>query len=69
MLDKTKSHLETERDSLSSDLKDTASSLAESEKRRRNVEAQLSEAQSHISEDTAKIQELSSQNDRMKVSD
>lgn len=67
MLEKSKHNLESERDTLSADLKDTASSLAESEKRRRAVESQLSEAQSHVAEDTAKIQELTSQNDKMKV--
>ena len=39
----------------------------ESDKRRKNAEAALSEAQSRITEDTSRIQELSSQNDKMKV--
>ena len=41
--------------------------FSETDKRRKNVEAQFTEAQAHITDDTAKIQELSSQNDRMKV--
>ena len=66
-LDKAKAHLEADRQSLVADLKDANAAHAESEKRRRGVEAQLSESQSRIAEDTAKIQDLTSQNDRMKV--
>lgn len=66
-LEKAKAHLEADRQSLVADLKDSNAALAESEKRRRGVEAQLSESQSRIAEDTAKIQDLTSQNDRMKV--
>ncbi len=67
-MEKTKVSLEGERDSLASDLKDNQSLLSESEKRRRTVESQLSEAQSHIAEDTAKLQEISNENERLKVS-
>ena len=67
-MEKAKTSLETERESLAGDLKDSQTSLTESEKRRRNVESQLSEAQSHIAEDTAKIQEIVNDNGRLKVS-
>ena len=67
-LDKAKANLEADRQSLIADLKDANAALAESEKRRRGVEAQMSEAQSRIAEDTARLQDLTSQNDRMKVS-
>ena len=66
-MEKTKISLEGERDTLASDLKDTSTSLAESEKRRRGVESQLSEAQSQIAEVTARVQELTNENDRLKV--
>ena len=66
-MDKTKNQLLDQRDTLQADLKDMTTSYQESEKRRKNTESALSEAQSRISEDTSRLQDLSSQNDRMKV--
>ncbi len=50
------------------DLHEMTTAYQESDKRRKNTESALSEAQSRITEDTSKIQELSSQNTRMSVS-
>ena len=66
-MEKNKSHLLDERDKLSMDLKDMTTSFQESDKRRKNAEAALSEAQSRIGEDTSRIQELTSQNEKQKV--
>jgi len=52
---------------MKAELKDMAHAYQESDKRRKNAESALSEAQSRISDDTSRIQELSSQNDRIKV--
>ena len=68
MLEKSKGHMEGEAESLHVDLRDMTNAHQESEKRRKNAEAQLSEAQARVTEDTAKLQELNAQNDRMKVS-
>ena len=66
-LEKQKTQLLDERDTLQGDLKDMTSSFQESDKRRKNAESALSEAQSRISEDTSCLQELGSLNDKMKV--
>lgn len=52
---------------MSAELKDMTIAFQESDKRRKNAESALSEAQSRIGEDTSRIQELSSQNEKMKV--
>ena len=49
------------------EVRDLTTAFSESDKRRKNAEAQLSEAQGRITEDVGKIQELTSQNDKMKV--
>ena len=52
---------------MAADLKDLQAAFSETDKRRKNVEAQFTEAQAHITEDSAKLQDLSAQNDKMKV--
>ena len=66
-VDKTKNQMMAENESLAADLKDTTVLYQETDKRRKAAEAALSEAQSRIGEDTSRIQELTSQNDKMKV--
>lgn len=66
-MEKGKGQLLVERDSLSTDLKDMTTAFQESDKRRKNAESALSEAQSRIGEDTSRIQDLNSQNNKMKV--
>ena len=59
--------MEGENESLALEIRDLKSAHAESEKRRKAAEAQLSETQAKSSDDVAKIQELSVQNDKHKV--
>ena len=67
-MEKTKNKLEGENETLALDLRELQSTFTESEKRRKSAEAQLSESQAKNSDNSAKIQELSSQNDKLKVS-
>lgn len=67
-VEKTKNKLEGENETLALDLRELQSTFTESEKRRKSAEAQLSESQAKNSDNSAKIQELSSQNDKLKVS-
>ena len=59
--------MEAQTENLNNELRDMTKAFQESDKRRKNAEAALSEAQSRITEDTSRIQELSTQNDKMKV--
>ena len=66
-MEKGKSKLEGENESLQLDLRDLRAAFAEGDKRRKTAEAQLSESQAKNTEDTAKIQDITSQNDKLKV--
>lgn len=68
-LEKAKAEAQSESEALQVELRDMTTAYQESDKRRKNAEAGLSEAQAHITEDTGRLQDLSSQNDRMKVGD
>ena len=59
--------MEAENEYLAAEVKDLTATYNESDKRRKQAEAQLSEALSHIAEDNAKLQELGKENDRLKV--
>ena len=59
--------MEAENESLVAEVKDLTTIYNESDKRRKQAESQLSEAQSRIAEDNAKLQELTKDNERLKV--
>ena len=66
-VEKAKAAVEGDRESLQLELRDRTTAFQESDKRRKNAEAGLSEAQSRITEDSTRLQDLTSQNERMKV--
>ena len=66
-MEKGKGKLEGENESLQLDLRDLRAAFAEGDKRRKTAEAQLSESQAKNTDDAAKIQDITSQNDKLKV--
>ena len=66
-MEKGKNKLEGENEALHLDLRDLRAAYAEGDKRRKTAEAQLTESQAKNTDDTAKIQDLTAQNDKMKV--
>ena len=66
-MEKGKGKLEEENESLKLDIRDLRAAFAEGDKRRKTTEAQLSELQAKNTEDVAKIQDYTSQNDKLKV--
>ena len=66
-MEKGKNKLEGENGALQLDLRDLRAAFAEGDKRRKTAEAQLSESQAKNTEDTGKIQDIASQNDKLKV--
>ncbi|CAI8034560.1 Myosin-10 [Geodia barretti] len=66
-MEKGKGKLEGENESLQLDLRDLRAAFAEGDKRRKTAEAQLSESQAKNTDDAAKIQDITSQNDKLKA--
>ena len=66
-MEKHKNKLEGENEALQLDLREIRSAYAEGDKRRKTAEAQLSESQAKNTDDTAKIQDISAQNDKLRV--
>ena len=66
-MEKGKSKLEGENETLQLDLRDLRVAFAENDKRRKTAEAQLSESQAKNTEDTGKMQDIVAQNDKQKV--
>ena len=66
-MEKGKHKLEGENETLQLDLRDIRAAYAEGDKRRKTAEAQLSESQAKNTEDTGKIQDITAQNDKLKV--
>ena len=66
-MEKNKNKLEGENEALQLDLREIRAAFGEGDKRRKTAEAQLSESQAKNTEDTAKIQDIVAQNDKLRV--
>lgn len=66
-MEKNKNKVEGENETLQKEVKEIHAAFTEGDKRRKMAEAALSESQAKNTDDTAKIQDLSSHNDKLKV--
>ena len=66
-MEKNKNKVEGENETLQKEVKEIRAAFGEGDKRRKMAEAALSESQAKNTDDTAKIQDLSAHNDKLKV--